>query len=191
VIRALATSLSAQEPASASRRAAMTSLLTAALLAGVAKGSTKLRNNPMELLVLRLSRGPFPAEKYAIVRARLETAQSSLVPAIEALRGCLHYIGQESIRFRTPWSISVSGHRCTTQGRWRLWRRCLPWRASSALSACSLSAQSPITNRFGKYSLLSVLRGSLCLRRTTPGDLFAGGWGGGVCLSLMYLIPQS
>jgi hypothetical protein len=69
----------------------MTSLLTAALLAGVAKGSTKLRNNPMELLVLRLSRGPFPAEKYAIVRARLETAQSSLVPAIEALRGCLHY----------------------------------------------------------------------------------------------------
>jgi hypothetical protein len=45
----------------------------------------------MKLPVLRLSRGSFPAEKYALVRARLETAQLSLVPAIKAMRGCLHY----------------------------------------------------------------------------------------------------
>jgi hypothetical protein len=45
----------------------------------------------MELPVLRLSRGSFAAENYAMVRARLETAQSSLLPAIKALRGCLHY----------------------------------------------------------------------------------------------------
>jgi hypothetical protein len=45
----------------------------------------------MPLPVLRLSRGTFPAEQYSIVRDRLHGAQASLVPAIKALRGCLHY----------------------------------------------------------------------------------------------------
>jgi hypothetical protein len=67
------------------------SLTAAALLVSIAKGSTKQRNSSMELPVLRLSRGSFAAENYAMVRARLETAQSSLLPAIKALRGCLHY----------------------------------------------------------------------------------------------------
>ena len=45
----------------------------------------------MQERVLRLSRGSFPAEKYIIVRDRLRSAQSSLIPAIKALRGCIHF----------------------------------------------------------------------------------------------------
>lgn len=48
-------------------------------------------NSSMQMPVLRLSRGSFPAEKYTIVRDRLQSAQSSLVPAIKALRGCIHF----------------------------------------------------------------------------------------------------
>jgi hypothetical protein len=68
----------------------MTSI-AAALLLGMTDGSTKGRSGSMALPVLRLSRGSFPPEKYSIVRDRLAGAQSSLVPAIKALRGCLHY----------------------------------------------------------------------------------------------------
>lgn len=41
--------------------------------------------------VVRLSRGSFPPEKYEAVRARLDAAKEQLIPAIRALRGCLHY----------------------------------------------------------------------------------------------------
>ena len=45
----------------------------------------------MQLPVLRLSRGSFPADKYPIIRDRLKSAESSLVPAINALRGFIHF----------------------------------------------------------------------------------------------------
>ena len=41
--------------------------------------------------VVRISKGSFPPEKYEEVRARLDAAKEKLVPAIRALRGCLHY----------------------------------------------------------------------------------------------------
>jgi quinol monooxygenase YgiN len=41
--------------------------------------------------LVRLSRGSFPAERYDAVRARLAAAEATLVPAIRALPGLLHY----------------------------------------------------------------------------------------------------
>lgn len=41
--------------------------------------------------IVRVSRGSFAPEKYEIVKARLDAAQKSLVPAIRELAGCLHY----------------------------------------------------------------------------------------------------
>jgi quinol monooxygenase YgiN len=61
----------------------------------------------MQLPVLRLSRGSFPAEKYAAVRDRLEDAQSSLVPAIKALQGCLHFWAGTDPASNTMVNISV------------------------------------------------------------------------------------
>jgi hypothetical protein len=40
---------------------------------------------------VRISRGSFAPEKYETVKARLDAAQQSLVPAIRQLAGCLHY----------------------------------------------------------------------------------------------------
>ncbi|QSI34518.1 hypothetical protein GNX71_26985 [Variovorax sp. RKNM96] len=57
--------------------------------------------------VLRLSRGSFPAEKYPMVRDRLAHAQSSLVPAIEALHGCLHFWAGADPASNTMVNISV------------------------------------------------------------------------------------
>jgi hypothetical protein len=51
------------------------------------------------LPIVRISRGFFAPEKYEAVKARLDAAQPSLVPAIRQLTGCLHYfaaIDQES-----------------------------------------------------------------------------------------------
>ena len=41
--------------------------------------------------IVRLSRGSFAPEKYESVKTRLDAAQTSLVPAIRQLAGCLHY----------------------------------------------------------------------------------------------------
>jgi hypothetical protein len=61
----------------------------------------------MQLPVVRVSRGSFPAEKYSIVRDSLERAQSSLVPAIKALHGCLHFwVGADQVA-NTMVNISV------------------------------------------------------------------------------------
>ena len=65
--------------------------MVAALLPAAANGAGTQTSGAMQMPVLRLSRGFFPAENYAVVRDRLLSAQSSLVPAIKALRGCLHY----------------------------------------------------------------------------------------------------
>jgi quinol monooxygenase YgiN len=45
----------------------------------------------MTMPVMRVSRGRFDAPCYAEVRKRLHDSQRSLVPAVRALRGCLHY----------------------------------------------------------------------------------------------------
>jgi quinol monooxygenase YgiN len=41
--------------------------------------------------IVRVSRGSFAPEKYETIKARLEAAQKTLVPAIRKLAGCLHY----------------------------------------------------------------------------------------------------
>lgn len=42
-------------------------------------------------MVVRLSRGAFPPEKVAAVRAKLEESRATLEPALRQLRGLLHY----------------------------------------------------------------------------------------------------
>jgi hypothetical protein len=76
---------------SVSRRAAMTSLVALVLSPAIAISLNGQRNSPVAMPVLRLSRGSFAADNYAVIRDRLERAQSSLIPAITTLRGCLHY----------------------------------------------------------------------------------------------------
>lgn len=41
--------------------------------------------------VVRLSKGRFDADQYPVVRQRLDDAAQTLVPAIRALHGCLHF----------------------------------------------------------------------------------------------------
>jgi quinol monooxygenase YgiN len=41
--------------------------------------------------IVRISRASFAPEQYEAVKARLDAAQESLVPAIRGLAGCLHY----------------------------------------------------------------------------------------------------
>ena len=43
------------------------------------------------MAIVRISRGSFSPEQYETVRARLDAAQTTLVPAIRLLAGCLHY----------------------------------------------------------------------------------------------------
>ena len=43
------------------------------------------------ILTLRLSRGSFKPENYERIKARLDESQRTLVPAIRALSGCMHY----------------------------------------------------------------------------------------------------
>jgi hypothetical protein len=43
------------------------------------------------LPIVRISKGSFAPEKYETVKARLDAAQKSLVPAIRQLAGCIHY----------------------------------------------------------------------------------------------------
>jgi hypothetical protein len=94
-------------PVSASRRVFATAIAAAALPLGVAKGANEQRKHSTKLPVVRLSRGAFPAEKYTIVRDRLQSAQSSLVPAIKALRGCLHYWAGVDPTSNTMINVSV------------------------------------------------------------------------------------
>ena len=59
--------------------------------AGATTQPAKETRQNVGMQVVRISKGSFPAEKYEEVRARLDAAQERLVPAIRALRGCLHY----------------------------------------------------------------------------------------------------
>jgi hypothetical protein len=78
-------------PVPVSRRVFATSVAAAVLPLGATTAMSEQRSRAPQQSVVRLSRGAFPAEKYAIVRDRLGRAQESLIPAIRALRGCQHY----------------------------------------------------------------------------------------------------
>jgi AMMECR1 domain-containing protein len=94
-------------PESESRRSVLMSLAAAALSARLVGNPNRRRNSAMELPVLRLSRGSFAAARYAVIRDRLTLAQSSLVPAIKELRGCLHYWAGVDETSNTMVNISV------------------------------------------------------------------------------------
>ena len=75
---------------SRSRRQLLRQLAAAGVCIGFAPlGRAEESDSPAS--VVRLSRGAFPPERYDAVRARLAAAQATLVPAIRALPGCLHY----------------------------------------------------------------------------------------------------
>jgi quinol monooxygenase YgiN len=57
--------------------------------AGSAPGA--LGQNTPPRPIVRISRGTFAPEKYESIKTRLDSAQTSLVPAIRQLAGCLHY----------------------------------------------------------------------------------------------------
>ena len=68
------------------------------LSAGLAPGA-RGQQTAASVPIVRLSRGSFAPEKYETIKARLNAAQKSLVPAIRKLTGCLHFfaaIDQES-----------------------------------------------------------------------------------------------
>ena len=72
------------------RRRALQGLLAALFSAGlarVARGQPTADPKP----VVRISRGSFPPEKYQAIKSRLDASQTTLVPAIRRLSGCLHY----------------------------------------------------------------------------------------------------
>ena len=77
-------------PASLARRRVIRGLLAMFFAAGFApraRGQKLVAPMP----IVRISRGSFAPEKYETIKARLDAAQTSLVPAIRRLTGCLHY----------------------------------------------------------------------------------------------------
>jgi quinol monooxygenase YgiN len=78
----------------------------------------------MALPVLRISRGSFAASDYARARTRLDEAQRSLVPAIQQLRGCLHYWAGVDAASNTMVNVSVWASLTTHAASSRISRTC-------------------------------------------------------------------
>lgn len=57
--------------------------------------------------IVRISRASFPPEQYETIKARLDEAQESLVPAIRELTGCLHYFAAIDRESSTMINVSV------------------------------------------------------------------------------------
>jgi hypothetical protein len=57
--------------------------------------------------IVRISRASFPPEKYETIKARLDESQTSLVPAIRQLGGCLHYFAAIDRESNTMVNVSV------------------------------------------------------------------------------------
>lgn len=57
--------------------------------------------------IVRISRASFPPERYETIKARLDEAQKSLVPAIRELTGCLHYFAAIDRDSSTMINVSV------------------------------------------------------------------------------------
>ena len=72
------------------RRRVIQGLLALLFSAGFVPGARGQKSAP-PMPIVRISRGSFAPEKYESIRARLDAAQASLVPAIRQLAGCLHF----------------------------------------------------------------------------------------------------
>ena len=72
------------------RRRVVQGLLAMLVSAGCAPGA-RARQATASARVVRISRGSFAPEQYEAVKRRLDAAQTSLIPAIRQLDGCVHY----------------------------------------------------------------------------------------------------
>jgi quinol monooxygenase YgiN len=72
------------------RRRALQGLVAALLSAGLPRGARGQQTAALTPIV-RISRGSFPPEKYEAIKVRLDASETTLVPAIRQLSGCLHY----------------------------------------------------------------------------------------------------
>ena len=75
---------------SVDRRRVVQGLLALLFSAGLSPRA-HAQKSAAPLSIVRISRGSFAPEKYDSIRTRLDAAQSSLVPAIRKLTGCIHY----------------------------------------------------------------------------------------------------
>jgi hypothetical protein len=78
------------DPVGVCRRRVIQGLLAAAASAACARGEEA--RDPARSGVVRLSRASFPPASYEDVKRRLAAAQETLIPAIRALEGCIHYV---------------------------------------------------------------------------------------------------
>ena len=72
------------------RRRVVQGLFAVLFSAGFARGALGQRV-AASIPIVRISKGSFAPERYESIKARLDGAQASLVPAIRQLAGCLHY----------------------------------------------------------------------------------------------------
>ncbi len=70
-------------------------------------GSAHAERHPMALPIVRISRGRFDAHRYEDIRKRLADARLTLIPAIQALPGMLHYYVGIDAETSTMVNISI------------------------------------------------------------------------------------
>jgi hypothetical protein len=75
---------------SLSRRRVVQGLFAVLLSPGFAP-TAFAQANAEAVPIVRISRGSFPPEEYDSIKTLLDSSQTSLVPAIRQLSGCLHY----------------------------------------------------------------------------------------------------
>src|SRR5687768_12600149 len=81
--------------------------LCALLLSACGAPSARAQKAGPGLPIVRISRGAFEPDQYEAIKARLEEAQKSLVPAVRQLAGCLHYFAAIDRESSTMVNVSV------------------------------------------------------------------------------------
>jgi quinol monooxygenase YgiN len=87
--------------------------LFAALMLPAGAQAQEQAADPMP--IVRISRGSFAPENYEAVKARLDAAQQSLVPAIRRLAGCLHFFAAIDRESGSMVNVSVWRSRADAQ----------------------------------------------------------------------------
>jgi quinol monooxygenase YgiN len=58
-------------------------------------------------MFVRISKGRYPADRHALVTARLEASAATLVPAIRRMAGCRHFYAGTDAATNTMVNVSV------------------------------------------------------------------------------------
>jgi len=93
-------------PRSLGRRRVVRGLFAMLFSAGIPQGA-RAEKEAATGSIVRISRGSFPADEYAAIKARLDAAQQSLIPAIRRLSGCLHYFAAIDRESNSMVNVSV------------------------------------------------------------------------------------